>query len=49
MFWDIFPAAPSSYIKHVKQCIDKEYIFMWYNFQACCIAGHRDITARSEL
>ena len=29
--------------------IDKEYIFICYNFQACCIAGYRDITEGSEL
>ena len=30
-------------------CIDKEYIFIWYNFQAFCIAGYRDITPGSRL
>ena len=32
-----------------KPCIDKECICIWYNFQACCIAGYRDITPGSEL
>ena len=30
-------------------CIDKEYIIIWYNFHACCIAGYRNITPGSEL
>ena len=29
------------------RCIHKEFIVIWYNFQACCIAG--DITPGSEL
>ena len=29
--------------------INKEYIIIWYNFQACCIAGYRNITPGSEL
>ena len=32
-----------------EQCIDKEYIIKWYNFQACDIYGYRDITPGSEL
>ena len=32
-----------------KQCIEKQYIIVWYNLQACCIAGYRDITPGSEL
>ena len=23
-----------------ERCIDKEYIIIWYNFQACCIASY---------
>ena len=32
-----------------ERCIDKECICIWYNFQACCVAGYRDITPGSEL
>ena len=37
-----FLVAPSSDLKLVKY-------FIWYNFQACCIAGYRDNTPGSEL
>ena len=29
--------------------IGVKYIIIWYNFQACCIAGYRDITPVSEF
>ena len=32
-----------------KQCIDKEYICIWCNFQACRVTSYRDITPGSEF
>ena len=32
-----------------ERCIDIEHIFIWYKYQACCIAGYSDITPGPEL
>ena len=44
-----FPVTPSSYINVSEWCIDKEYIIIWYNFQACCFAGSRIRTFKASL
>ena len=44
-FWSLLPV-----IQNLSgRCMDKECICNWYNSQACCTAGYRDITPGSEL
>ena len=45
---DIWSLLQATY-SFSERCIDKKSIFIWYNFQACSIAGYRDITPESEL
>ena len=46
-----YPVTPPSYIKLVIVVYRQRLriLYIWYNFQACCLAGYRDITPGSEL